>query len=502
MAITNYFIDDTTSGGDGLTPSGAFASLDSIKTGRSAGDRCWVRRTHLEDYAADFDFNIDGTADEPIQVIGWPRAAKSSTADFVNSSREVSGVASNDISHFSHVGRDIELPNGETAFIVTSGSTSSFTIDRLYAGANGNGTFTILADDYYTEAQALLSTYPELSGWNADPDEVPGWNCTNSDVNTTSDNFLEFRGLRFLSSGKPPFFTGGINVFLKNCFIQVSTNHQLLNVSTYVKFQNVIFKGIDGASNYLGPWEQTYFDKCAFLNTGTYSVYNGSCVYNTMNDCYFDGLSTYDLSVPSTYYITVKNSNPSTFIFNVNNMKSKIFIENYNRDVNDHRILMANGSILSNDGSGVDVNLRTGGAILLAEIAFNTNSPAVLGRRFQGENTSSKEFANMVFEHEFKMDACTKSFRYYVNSVGVLSASQLWLEAEYVNYYSDETAWSNTLVKSSNTIAARTSVDDWSQYLQISNITVPYKTKVIVRCFCSYYHASNKIYVDPKVSLF
>lgn len=74
--MADYFIDASAGpGGNGLSPGSAYTSLRSVVWSTSAGDVAWLRRTHVESFAAnDLPFaNFGATGQHHYSaVVGWP----------------------------------------------------------------------------------------------------------------------------------------------------------------------------------------------------------------------------------------------------------------------------------------------------------------------------------------------------------------------------------------------------------------------------------------------
>jgi len=104
-----------------------------------------------------------------------------------------------------------------------------------------------------------------------------------------------------------------------------------------------------------------------------------------------------------------------------------------------------------------------------------------------------------IFEHEFEATTDTKDYRYYVQAVGIVTAAELWIEVEYVSAYDDTSEYRHTRVVSSNAFTARADAEDWAEYMEVTGITPVIGSKVRIKCYCTYYNATNKIYIDPKV---
>jgi hypothetical protein len=175
-------------------------------------------------------------------------------------------------------------------------------------------------------------------------------------------------------------------------------------------------------------------------------------------------------------------------------------IENFNRALGAHKtIIQGVGEIVNNDGSGVDVNLRSGGGDEVLEILFNGGSSDI---GFKApDNMSSLDFANILFEAKFHdISAVAHTLTLYIQSQQALTADECWMELEYVDSYDDDTEYTKKIVKSTNTVDARSDADDWTQTLTAA-FTPATASGIIVRVFYAKYHATNKVYIDKVVDI-
>lgn len=496
---TNVFFDDTATGsGTGISTDDAYTSLDSLKSGRSAGDRCWVRRTMFETISGAFATTNDGNSDNPIQVIGCPRAAKSTTGNFTNDSETVSGIASADMSFYAHDGRTLIGPDGKEYWIDGITSTTEITLNKVYAGDTvSGGAFTIVADDYYDEFQAIDdSTWTtKISAWNSDSDAVGGWNNGTGINWTCNSSNWDFYNLRISTDSiSAPSFSS-FNQSCKNMyFIKVAGNNAI-NQSTAKGFKasNCIWTSPGLSNNYLNGSEELSFFRCSVRNSGSSYIAIFASVANIyLNDCNFES-TTNGMSIIYKQTPIVKNCKSDGPLFRTYSalpVSTRFFIEDYNRVSGDHRIKYPTaGWAVSNDGSGADVNLRSGGADRVIDILFDIND---VGRRIYPD-ASSINMAPLIFEHKiWQTSLSSKTYRYYVQSeTDTLTASELWLEVEDVY---------GNITKSSNAIVARASIGDWTNYIEVV-LTQPVEGWVTLRMFCAKYSATNHRYIDPQVEI-
>ena len=535
MAYVNRFV--SLSGSDAAAGDSLDAPWATFKHAVEAGSlaagyRVWVKRDVHELPSSDINFAYDGTSNEPIEFIGCPRDTETGTALFTNGSDSVSGV-SLDTQQLNHACRWLTAPDSNRywiAEVVTSGVNGVVQLNSNYVGATVSGSFTFEADPRKAEWDAIDDSAwtAKKTSWESDSNYLPiiDFNdgayqvLVQNDIYNSVYNIhfkdstdvlgifsatsiisqLKVCNCRFIkkTSTVPIVYfnmSNGGTIIMENCLIRGPATTGVTHWGLYISSSSKGFlKHCSFDKMYSAIATDADFDifDCVFGVTGgsgfgnaIFQLYNGS--FNVRTNVIASKLKAGE-TVINVYTLT-------DFITTVN-------FESYNQIIGDNRRYLTNcGDVISNDGSGVDVNLRTGGADKVVEV-FLDSAAANVGLRNQDSNETSLGQAPLVFEHQYEVNACnSKQFTYYVNSVGALSASQLWLEVEYVGAYVSNTVWSNTLIKSSNTISARADASDWSQYLRVITGAIPAKSKIVVRCFCSYYDATNKIYIDPKAEL-
>jgi len=176
----------------------------------------------------------------------------------------------------------------------------------------------------------------------------------------------------------------------------------------------------------------------------------------------------------------------------INSPRVRFRVENFNHVLGDHREYNGLGVIRSHDvvlGSG-DPYKRTDGADKIIRIIYDINNAL--------QKQPISELTPLVFEHEFEVNTDSKSYRYYVQCEGIVTASELWIECEYINSSSNELQTFTTQL-SDEAFTARADENDWAEYMEVTGIAPAVASKVRIRCYCSYYDASNEIYIDPLV---
>jgi hypothetical protein len=181
----------------------------------------------------------------------------------------------------------------------------------------------------------------------------------------------------------------------------------------------------------------------------------------------------------------------ATSNFITNQPYSTIQLENFGKVLGAHFTKTYQGTLIKLDvvaGSG-DPFKRSDGADSVLEVLFNDS-----------DHPSPMQGATFpIFEHEFEATTDTKNYRYYVQAGGIVTASELYIEVEYVSVYDDTSEYVLTKVTSDEAFTARADANDWAEYMEVTGITPAVASKVRIKCYCSYYHAVNKIYIDPLV---
>jgi hypothetical protein len=176
-----------------------------------------------------------------------------------------------------------------------------------------------------------------------------------------------------------------------------------------------------------------------------------------------------------------------------------IAFENYGKVLGSHIRLTAQGQLTKTDvvaGSG-DPYKRTGGSDSVIEIVHDeSNTIAALP-----DWDSKYALGDPILEHEFEATTDTRTYRYYVQAEGAVTAAELWIEVEYVASHDDTSEYVIKKVVSDEAITARDDASDWDQYIEVTGIAPAVASKVRIKCYCRYYSATNKIYIDPAVEI-
>lgn len=123
--MADRYVDSNT-GSDsdnGTTQALAWATLEHALGAGSlgVGDKVWIRRTHGETPTVDIASLYDGSASQPLELIGWPRPAILNTtitqADFTNGSKIIDNVVGITPDREKHTGRYITAPDGKRYLI-------------------------------------------------------------------------------------------------------------------------------------------------------------------------------------------------------------------------------------------------------------------------------------------------------------------------------------------------------------------------------------------------
>lgn len=512
MANTTYFVDSVNGndGNAGTDMDNAWQTVaHAITAGNlSDGDVVWVRRNVNEEPGATLTVTYDGEHFyNPIRIIGWPRAQADATqADFTNGSRTVDNVVGISMDTQKHLSRNITAPDGKSYFITKVTDANTFLINREYAGSTVtgvNGAFSIDADADYDEAQAIDDTawIIKVANWTADADDVPymdfqadTWSIVGNSAYCWYWANFEFRNGEH-SGGTFRWSYGGIH--MKNCiFVERTDTEEFLSfTSNMAMLENVII-GRTTAAGGIFPQGSTLNMKNVAIYGCTYGIYNygtnghwehvyfGVDEANTDEDMY---CRQYPIVITGRD-VTFASGTPITR--NVTANLIDISIENYNGVYGStHRFLIMGDVIKTDVVAGLgDPEKRTGGADSVIELEFNVAAIKYYPKRLE---------VQPIFVHEFEVDTSSKSYRYYVQAEGALTSDEIFLLCEYVSSYDDTSEYTYTEVYSDEAITARTGADDWSQYIEVTGIQPAITSKVRIKCFYKYYHATNKTYVDP-----
>jgi len=221
------------------------------------------------------------------------------------------------------------------------------------------------------------------------------------------------------------------------------------------------------------------------VNIGV-EVANGGADISMANSCSgLRGKLGFDVKLGGTNgYVATDGARPAWF-----------YVENYQKTLGRHYSIIPTG-VLEKVTAGVGTPIpdqRSSGATSLLEVLPNG---CMAGMQY-GESLIDTP----IFEHEFEVNTDSKSYRYYVqtNISGGLTASDLWIEAEYVDQYDSVSEYHTTRIKSDEAVSARSGITDWSQYIEVTGIQPEVASKVRIRGYLNKYDSTSKVWIDPKV---
>lgn len=520
--MADHFVDSTTgsNGDSGHTMDLAWATLEyALESGALvAGDIVWVRRIHVEysgDPTSDIAPAYDGTPENLIKIIGWPRSTHAITSsDWTHGSTAVA-VDDANMDREKHCGRYITAPDGKTYLITKVTDASNIVIDREYVGSTAsNAAATIQADEDYATAQAIDDSAWTIkkAAYNADADDLPCIDFKNTayELMVSGDLFHHFANLELRDSADTSgliYLTGANRgTSFEGCLFYTDQNTYLIYASDTcsVAFNRCIFVGSSSGGSQrllrIARSSDTVMRNCAVYSAGEYALLTESPIFAENVNIGVEGANaSYSLCIQYAGRLTGRDLKLDGTNGTLNWVQvspfSECSIENYGRALGAHKKFTPQGEVTKLDvvaGSG-DPYKRTGGSASVVEILFN------LSNTTNNLPSPVNPYVPDVFAHEFEATTASKSYRYYVQAVGAVTAAQLWIECEYVSQYEDTSEYTITKVLSDEAIAARSDASDWSQYVEVTGIAPGVASKVRIRLKCRYYHATSKIYVDPKV---
>jgi hypothetical protein len=527
--MANRFVDpeNGNNANNGTTTDLAWQTVKHAKEsgGVTAADKTWWRRAHSDDDErtieipagpADITPNYDGTAAAPLYFIGAPRAQHNiASSDWTNGSDLIT-IDDNDMVRTRHQARYIIGPDGKRYFIERVVSSSQIQIDRPYPSttASNSALAYIEEDEDYDEFAAIDdSTWTiKLTGaganrWADDPDDVPciDFNSAAYQLLLSGDPWHVFKNMEIKDSidANGVIYTSGDNVcvYFRNCLLAQDSNAYVVRGSgtNLIILRACTIEGNSTGSGQHGIYAGVFwFIDCAIYNMGGSGIRwidgyleNVSVGYNIAND----SLDLMMYSGSNLLGRDVRLGGTNGYVeYSTSGMRAKnpIRFENYGKVLGKHKTFYLNALTTESfvtDGIDPNPDQRAGGAAKLIKILCNTTTGV----------SALTDFVHDIPLGEFEMPTGSRTFRFYVQSLVALAASQLWLEAEYVDVYDDEDEYHSGKILSDETISVRTGHDDWSQYLEVT-LNPAVASKVRITAKVSYYNATatNYIYIDPK----
>jgi hypothetical protein len=523
--MANYFVDSTTGddADDGTTMDLAFATLKYAvaNAGLVAGDYLWVRRVHSETVTSITNIAGSGSGVSPLTISGWPRAADSSitSATWTNGSTTVDLIVGLSMDREKHLGRYITAPDGVTYMITKITDSNTIIIDREYAGATVTttaGACTIQADEDWVDDMGTEYGFDDSgwtikeSDWDADADDLPliDYNAGNNYFYINQDHNTIWANMDHTNFSATGF------VRLSTCVAHVrgclsshtnNTSSIYMENGTYFLERCVLVGAAAGGTSQRGAYLASawiYGKNLAIYghgDTGLHWVGSGGGYLENVNIGVEEALGDDDLyfgAHVTLYGRDVKlGAGSAEILFFDKHFGGRAEFENFNKILGAHKSLVPPGSLTKVDvvsGSG-DPYKRPGGSDSVIEVLFNGTGIGIKNKYKAPPNNQ------LVFVHEFEVTTDTKNYRYYVQAEGIVAADELWIEAEYVSAKDDTSEYTYTKVESDEAFTARADAEDWAEYMEVTGIAPVATGKVRIKCYCRYYNATNKIYIDPKV---
>lgn len=516
--MVEYYVEPAGNDGNLGTAPGAGNAWLTVKyaletagvPGLVADDNVWVRRTINEIPAgpADITSAFDGTAGSPISLIGWPRDEVTGTATFTNGSSSVT-IVSIAAARRKHAGRRIKCDaDGKWYLITRVVDANTFTIDREYAGTTAAvANFTIQKDDDFDTRPAAGIA----AGWGADADDLPviDFNDGNFQMNLIANNYHVFKNIEFKDSTDVSGIIecrNSIATSLIGCLLKQSVQNDIIMRIVYqsIYCERVIIEGSGAGASQIGFRQNlngfVHLRDCAIYNCGSHGIAVCSSFLENVNIGVEQANGDDDIllyEVGNVYGRDVKLGGTNGYVswYSYYTPQLAVELENYNKILGAHKAWFVGGTIekVLADGGGNRPNQRAGGNANVIEILPNVANYEFI-----------PDWAVMVFRHEYVVDTTARTWRYYVqnNNCGLLSATQLWMKLEYVSDYDDTSEYVMETIVSDETVANRANNNDWTQFIEVPNIT-PAVTgddspNVRITCYISK-NCANEIYIDPKV---
>ncbi len=395
-----------------------------------------------------------------------------------------------------------------------------FIIDRQYVGATVTGVdgkFQIEADEFWYDDMGMQYGFDD-SGWaikeihwDADAHDLAriDFNDAANNLNIAADRWQYLANLEFReSTAWMVVVDASASCTIAGCLFYQDNNSNSLALQNgpMVMVKRCIFEGSgSGASQrgvYLASGAAAYLQDVAIYNMGDCALYALSVGVGAFLENVNLGIEMAngddDIELQSNNRIWGRDVALGATNGDINRLLASRFasvsIENYNKFLEAHKRWVSQGEISRvTAGSGGDIaNQRSGGSANLIEILYDV---AGIG---QGVVLGIDDWISEVFVHEFEATTDTKSYRYYVQSMAIVTAAQLFIEAEFVAGYDDASEYVFATQRSDEAFTVRADADDWGEYMEVTNITPAVASKVRIKCYCSYQHASDKIYIDPK----
>jgi hypothetical protein len=480
--------------------SGGLTPLDSVI----------MRPTHSETPTADVNPIYSGTDEGPIFVVGVPRAAHAiSSSDWTNGSASVTNDDA-DMLENKHEGRHITGPDGETYIITRVVSTTSFTIDREYAGSTvtNNGTASIQADptfDDWENYDDSGDTTKKTDWEGSDNRPLIDFNDGAFQIIHSSDYNYVYQNIEFKDSTDTNGIISLINadhISFLGCLFKQSTSNTVIFLTnrTFVYFERCIIKGSGSGSNQAGLVAQVfgaspaYLKDCAIYNCGDHGMnVSGPVVLENVNIGVEQSNGDDDISFTTLTNLKgrdVKLGGSNGYVVSVlPNCLSKVSLENYQKILGDHRTYYAGGYFERVAISGETPNKKVFDYAM--KITPNVNF-----------NPAQPEWAICLLTQEFEVTADSHTFGTWIyNDSGVTlndatAKDDIFMKVEFIKAYDDTSEY--VISESFSTqidILDAADANDWDELT--ASITTDTTGKVRVTIYLRFYSATGNIFVEP-----
>jgi hypothetical protein len=349
--------------------------------------------------------------------------------------------------------------------------------------------------------------------WDADPDDLPliSYNTANTYFFFNQDHSFIYANLDHEDFSATGFIRiSTCAMIIRGCLCHITTNSPVMYLeNASVLLGRCVFTGdgIGGTSQrgiYARSGQGIMLKDVAlygFQDNGMHCADGGTVYLENVNIGVEEanGDDDFYIAGPCQVYgrdVKLGGTNDEVLFFD-RTFGGRITLENYQKILGAHYQLVPQGIITKVDvvaGSGdPEPFKRSGGADSVMEILFNATGAGYKGK------AKNPPHNQVIFEHEFEATTATKNYRYYVQAEGIVDADELWIEVEYVLQYEDDSEYTYTKVESVESFTAAADFEDWAEYMEVTGITPAVGSKVRIKCYCRYYDATNKIFIDPKV---
>lgn len=532
--MADYWVDSAKpTGNNGSTPDLAFKYLRTTLSTfglLQPGDRVWVRRTLNENQTTNGTIvQGQGRLNAPIQIIGWPRASRSGTANFANGSTTVDNLSFT-VTRGTTLARWLTCPEGNRYMIAHIAGSTSITLDRPYAGASATGaSFVIASDDEYSDRPSIGEV------WDADTLEMPqirgGGIGYPSIIVGSERGFWWFKNLNYYKD------TNG-GMVTHECSQEIPNNGTISYRGCIFTWPSS-FSGSGAALYVNGAVDMIHLERCAIGGiAGTANTCVGinsqkpkqrfslrDVVINSTNIGFYAveqvplSLENVNIGVEvANNYANIRLNGYGSLIVGKNvwlGQSTEAYKFRQESGVNPQLVAFTPFVNINIEGweKKLDQIYRNTGQLITSKtVAAESTDPlkrsggndivliADLGTGGQYWGPHPEQLPVSVFDQRIWAGALTaKTYRVYLQSTTAIASGKVWLEAEYIEKKSSNAAWAERRKLATAAVAQRSGSNDWSQYVEVTGVTPHVDSPVRLRLFVSYYASGQSLYIDPKV---